>query len=326
MKKVFLTGTNGLLGHNLVIELIDSGYEVKGLVRDCNKYEGPLFPELKLIEGSLRDDFHDHLKDVGVMIHAAAETRQDLPTEDHYDEINVKATLHLLLQAIQAGVKKFIFVSTANTVGTGGQANDLGMEDKSMTFPFNQAYYPRSKVKAEQAILQYQDHIGIVIVNPTFMLGAYDTKPSSGKIISIGSGKPVVFYPPGGKNFVYVKDVAKGIVNAIEKGKNGEKYLLCHENLTLKDFFKKLNRELNKKPLMVAIPRWLLLAAGHIGEFIRKMGFGTSVCVANMEIISRNGFYSNKKSVRELGMEYHPIETALKETLNYFDQRKESGK
>lgn len=43
MKKVFLTGTNGLLGHNLVIELIDSGYEVKGLVRDCNKYEGPYF-------------------------------------------------------------------------------------------------------------------------------------------------------------------------------------------------------------------------------------------------------------------------------------------
>ena len=58
------------------------------------------------------------------------------------------------------------------------------------------------------------------------MLGAYDTKPSSGKIILMGLNKKLLFHPPGGKNFVHVRDVAKGLISCLEKGKNGERFVL----------------------------------------------------------------------------------------------------
>jgi dihydroflavonol-4-reductase len=82
----------------------------------------------------------------------------------------------------------------------------------------------------------------VVIVNPTFMIGPYDTKPSSGKIILMGYNKRISFLPPGGKNFIHVKDAAAAVCNALKYGKNREKYLLCNENLTYREFFKLMNR------------------------------------------------------------------------------------
>lgn len=68
------------------------------------------------------------------------------------------------------------------------------------------------------------------------MLGAWDSRPSSGRIILVGYRHRFMFCQPGGKNFVATGDVAKGIVSALSHGKDGESYLLSGENMTYREF------------------------------------------------------------------------------------------
>ncbi len=318
MKTVFITGTNGLLGTNLVHEILSLGWEVKALVRNPDNYKGELHSRLELIKGNLFDDLSSYMKGCGVVIHIAAETRQDLLRYSDYQKANCEATIRLFQSALESGsVKKFVFVSSANTVGH-SDFFELGSEDKAVRFPFKESYYAKSKLEAEHFLLQNKQNMDIIIVNPTFMLGAYDTKPSSGKIILMGWKKHILFYPPGGKNFVDVKDVSRGIITSIEKGKNGEKYLLANNNLTYKAFFELLSEHSNQRPIMIGLPKWLLHLLGYGGNCARFFGIETNMSLTNMRILCQDNYFTNKKSVKELGMRYGPIDGAIQDAVSYF--------
>lgn len=319
--KVFLTGINGLLGTNLAIGLLEKGYQVRGLIRNRSKYKGPGMENLELVQGSLSDDLTSLLTDVDIVIHAAAETNQYLLRYADYKSVNCDATIQLMHAAIKSKVKKFVFVSTTNTIGY-GSINNLGDEQKPVKFPVSASFYARSKLEAEQALLQHQDEIEVIIVNPGFMIGPHDSKPSSGKIILMGLNKKILFYPEGGRSFVHVKDVVLGIINSLEKGMNGKKYLLVNENLTYGEFFRKLNHVTHQKPVMIKIPRFLLMLLGYGGDVVRLFGFPTSVSSVNMRILCTRNFYSNKKSVQDLGMVYQPIENAISDAVKYFREIK----
>jgi nucleoside-diphosphate-sugar epimerase len=319
--KVFLTGISGLLGTNLTIALLEKGYEVRGFIRDSSRYKGPLDANLEIVQGSLTNDLSPLLADTDVVIHAAAETNQHHLSYSHYKSVNCDATIQLLNAAIRSRVKKFVFVSTTNTLGYGSM-DDLGDEQKLVKFPFNASFYAKSKLEAERALLQLKDQAEVIIINPGFMIGAYDSRPSSGRIILMGLNKKIIFYPEGGRSFVHVKDVAQGIINSLEKGINGERYLLVNENLTYEAFFRKLNNMTHQTPLMIKIPRMMLMLLGYGGNVLRRVGIPTSISSVNMRILCINNFYSNKKSIQELGMVYQPIENAISEAVTYFTKTK----
>jgi nucleoside-diphosphate-sugar epimerase len=317
MKHVFITGINGLLGTNLCHDLLNKGYLVTGLVRNKNSFKGKKHKNLKLVEGQLFDDFLSLLIGVDIVIHAAATTDQSLLNYTDYKKINCNATKLLFNTAIICKVKRFIFVSTANTLGF-GSLNLLGTEKSSMNPLFMQSYYAKSKLEAENYLLKNKHKIETIIVNPTFMLGAYDTKPSSGKIIMMGWKKRFIFYPPGGKNFVHVKDVSLGILNAIDKGVPGEKYLLANKNMSYSDFFKMLNKITNQTPIMIKIPKPFLIAAGYVGNLLRMLHIKTSLSLTNTKILCIENYFSNNKSMKHLEIKYQPIDNAITDAIDYF--------
>jgi nucleoside-diphosphate-sugar epimerase len=321
MKKIFVTGINGLLGTNLTKDLLESGFIVKGLLRDITRYKGITHKNLELIQGNLFGDLTKTLDDIDCVIHIAAETRQNLTNYQHYKNINYNATVQLFHTAIRCKVKKFIFVSTVNTLGY-GSLNAPGNEQSTIKPPFTNSFYAKSKLEAENHLLNLKDKIDVTIINPTFMLGAYDTKPSSGKIIMMGWPKKVIFYPPGGKNFVHVKDVSRGIINSLEKSINGERYIMANENLTYKEFFKRLNIITKQKPLMIKVPKPLLLIVGYLGDVLRLFKIKTSLSSTNMKILCINNYYSNKKSINHLNVAYQPIDNAITDAVNYFKETK----
>ena len=227
MKNVFITGITGLLGTNLAEDLLNKGYCVKALIR--HSFTIISHPNLILIQGNLYDNIESHLSDIDVFIHIAAQTGQNLTRYTTYKKVNVDATKHLFKQCQLSGVKKFIFVSSANTIGYGSK-NGLGNEKNPMKAPFTKSWYALSKFEAEQYLLTHNKDMELNIINPTFMIGGYDSKPSSGKIILMGWKKELIFYPCGGKNFVAVKDVSQAIIQCMELGQNNERYLICNEN------------------------------------------------------------------------------------------------
>jgi nucleoside-diphosphate-sugar epimerase len=315
-----VTGATGLLGTNTIIKLLQYDYSVTALVRKKSSWMGEENENLRIIEGDLFSDISEHLQDVDAVIHIAAETSQELLHYEDYKKINYNAVVHLFAQAVEAGVGKFLFVSTANTLGYVNSAA-LGNEQAPQRYPFTRSYYAQSKLEAENYLLQQDEKTKVIIVNPTFMIGAYDRKPSSGKIIFWAWKKKLVFYPKGGKNFVHAEDVAEGIIKATENGKNGEKYLLANENLTYKEFFGKVNAITGQAPVMIPIPSSGLAILGIIGDILRKLKIKTSLSSPNMKALRINNYYSNRKSSEELGIRYQPVDKAVEDAICFFENK-----
>ncbi|MFZ4928892.1 NAD-dependent epimerase/dehydratase family protein [Chryseobacterium sp. Mn2064] len=323
MKKVCVTGATGLLGTNVIIKLLQNGYSVIALVRKKSNWLGEENKNLKLVETDLLSDLSVFLTDVYCIIHIAAETRQNLLSYDEYRKVNYETVVNLFTHAERMGVKRFLFVSTANTLGFGNTAF-WGTEKAPQLYPFTHSFYAQSKLAAEDYLIKNRKNTEVVIVNPTFMIGAYDSKPSSGKIIFWAWKKNIVFYPKGGKNFVHVEDAASGILNAVEKGKNGEKYLLTNENLSYKEFFDKVNRITNQNPIMIAIPNMVLSFVGLMGDGLRKLKIKTNLSSSNMKALQICNYYSNQKSIEELGIQYQSIDKAVEDAVQYFTYHNKS--
>lgn len=320
MQNIFITGTNGLLGTNLILELLEHNFNIKALLRNSSRFELPPHRNLELIRGTLFDDLSKIMNGIDIVIHVAAETRQDLTGYEEYRRINYNATIQLFNTAKLFNVEKFVFVSTANTIGF-GSGKSGGTEQNPIKHPFINSNYAKSKKEAEEYLLANKEGIEVLIINPTFMLGSHDSKPSSGKIILMGWKKKILFYPPGGKNFVHVRDVATGIVKVLLNGKTGEKYLMANENLSYREFFNKMNRITNQNPMMIKVPKSVLIFIGYIGNLIRILGWKTNLSSNNMEILCINNFYSNQKSVQELDIQFRSIEEAIRDSIKYFMER-----
>ncbi|MGU3377007.1 NAD-dependent epimerase/dehydratase family protein [Chryseobacterium sp. M5A1_1a] len=317
MKKVFVTGATGLLGTNVIIKLLKDGYTVIALVRKKSNYMGEENENLSLIEADLSSDLSLFLKETDCVIHIAAETRQNLLNYDDYRKVNYEMTVNLFAQAEECGVKRFLFISSANTLGYGSEKQP-GNEEKEQKYPFTKMFYAQSKLAVENYLLKGHKNMDVITLNPTFMIGAYDTKPSSGKLIFWAWKKKLIFYPKGGKNFVHVKDAASGVVSAIDKGKNGEKYLLANENMSYKEFFRKVNKITNQSPVMVSIPNKVLSFLGLIGDCLRMLKIKTDLSIYNIKALQINNYYSNQKSVENLGIKYQSIDNAIEEAIQYF--------
>ncbi|WP_316811621.1 NAD-dependent epimerase/dehydratase family protein [Pedobacter heparinus] len=322
MNKVLITGGNGFLGANVARELYRQGYEVKLMMRrsadvrivddiPCEVFYGDISKE---------DEVFNAVEGCHYVVHTASVTAQWGVGFKVYEQVNVKGTVHVVNACLKYGVKKLIHVSTANTIGHGNQ-HKPATELNSFRVSHLGSGYISSKYIAQQYVLEQVVNKGLpaVIINPTFMIGQYDAKPSSGQLILHGINKRIVFYPPGGKNFVHINDVCTGIANALVMGKNGDCYLLAAENMSYGDFFRMLNKASGQQPIMIRIPSFVLKITGIIGTLLgvwSKTSFKLNYSSAYM--LCLYNYYSGKKSERELRLRYTPVERAIGSALKWF--------
>ncbi|MDG5799437.1 NAD-dependent epimerase/dehydratase family protein [Marinilabiliaceae bacterium ANBcel2] len=325
MNSVLVTGANSLLGVNLVLTLLKKGYNVKGVVRRRESFPISICDlNFELLCGDISNSefVRSSLKDCGSIIHIAAVTSPSLLRYRDYKEFNVNVTQMLIELACEEGVHSFIYVSSANAFGYGDLSNP-GSELSFVDGPFNKSFYALSKIEAQNVVLSYSEKIRAIVLNPSFMIGPYDSKPSSGTIVLMGYGKKVILAPPGGKNFVNVKDVAQGVEQALNKGENGNCYLLTGENLSYRDFFSLLNSIYGYNSFVITIPKFLLLFIGLIGDFLRFFKIAVPWSYVNMKILTVRNFYHSAKAIDELGYSYNRVVNGIKEAVEWF---KNSGK
>ena len=322
MKKVFVTGANGLLGTNLIIQLLEENYRVKALVRNTSNFKLISNEKVQVIEGNLGNlkVLNEQINDCEFVVHIAANTNQNLLLLENYYEDNVKGTRNIIAACKTNPVKKLVYIGTANTFGY-GDLTKPGDERKPMRSPFTKSYYAQSKQQAQELVDSESYAVNVTSICPTFMIGAHDTKPSSGKIIVMFMNKKMFFYPSGGKNFIHEKDVVQGIIRAMNLPESGGKYILSHENLSYHQFFRKVAALNHQKTCFIPIPNFLLYFLGLIGDGIRFMGIKTSLSSVNTKILTIKNYYSNQKAKTELGISFTPIDNAIIDAINYFNKK-----
>lgn len=321
--KVLVTGANGLLASNLVRELLEAGYEVRGMVRESSNLLSLKKVEIELFTGEITNvsDVRQAFAGCEVVVHAAANTSQWPTHFEAYKKANIDATGLMLEEAVRRGVGKFIFVSSANAFDSGSKANP-GTEESPFSNVGKSGYMMSKFMAQNMALDEYrQSGLPVVVVNPTFMLGKYDAKPSSGRIILMAQGKSLMAYPPGGKNFVHVADVAKGIVNALKLGSPGQCYLLANENLSYKEFFEKLWMVSGRPKKMIGLPKFAVHVAGGLGSFFESVSRRPAKLNAvNASLVCADNYYSSKKAVDKLNMPQTAVSQAIEDALEWFGQ------
>lgn len=317
-KKVLVTGANGLLATNIIHALLASGYLVRGLLRRKSSYIGAASGNLELMEGDFTDisTVTEAMSGCHAVIHSAACTSQDAG-EDEYMRVNVSATGQLLDAARRIGITKVVYISSANIFAYGSMESP-GDETRAAIPPFTESGYARSKILAQETVRRNAKTMDITTLCPTFMIGPYDAKPGSGRIILMGYRKRFMPCPPGGKNFVPVQDVARTAVSAMEKPGSGE-YLVTGENMSYRDFYRTLADCSGIRCITVTLPAWLLISAGKAGDLIRKIsGIRTEISSVNMRMLCIGNYYSGQKACTELDARTRPVSDAINEAIGWF--------
>jgi len=320
---ILVTGADGILGSNLVMELLKRSHNVSVLLLEGTK--SPTLDGLPITSyygNVLKPECLDvPFKNNDVVIHCAALTDMFPARSKIVRTVNIEGTRNVIKACLKHSIKRLIFIGTANSFTFGTSKDKPGVEDTPYASLHYGTDYMDSKRSAQELILEAVKNDGLpaIVVNPTFMIGPYDSKPSSGKmILALYKGK-VPGYTSGGKNYVAVKDVAVAVSNAIEKGRIGQCYLLGNENLSYKEAFEKLANAIGAKPPKLKMSDPIVKFYGSFNSFLAKLFKFIPSVSREMAIIScDNHYYSPEKARKELGLPQTPIETAAKESFEWF--------
>lgn len=323
-KTVLLTGASGFLGTHLARELLARQYRVKVLVR--RQQLVPMLAGLAVdrCEGDVldRQSLHKAVAGCEAVVHAAALAQVNPARNPLVWAVNQTGTENMIEVARQAGVQRFVYVGTANVFGFGTK-----QQPGDETYPFaGKRYgsdYIDSKRAATDRVLEAvrQGELPAILVHPTFMLGAFDAKPTSGQmLLELYRGR-VIGYPAGGKNYVHVRDVAVATVNALTQGRLGESYILGNANLSYQEAFQLIAQRMNVAPPRWPIPPGLARLYGAGCDAWSRLTHRPGRLNSAMVAVANDGHYfSAQKAIAELGLPQTPVEQAIDEAFNWFKQ------
>ncbi len=329
--RVLLLGASGLLGHNVLRRLLDEGHEVRVLVRrpDAVKLREGTW---ETVTGSLID-FATLLgvaADCDAIVNCAGVTDMSLLRREDYTAVNTTLCASLLEAMKRLGIRTLVHASTVNTIGHGSAAHPATGQEP-MSAPFTESYYAESKRDGEQLLTEWarlNPEWHIVVVNPGYMIGPMDVKPSSGRLLLLGYRKRVMFAPRGGKAFVDVRDVAAAMTSALTRGVNGERYIAvnsreCH---TIKELYELQARVMGYRQRVLELPDGLLAVAGRVGDMLRALGVRSEVSTRNVRQLMVREYYDSSHAISDLAMTQTPLEQSIRDFYQWRVEEGKSGK
>jgi dihydroflavonol-4-reductase len=310
--KILITGATGLLGNNLVREALADGHRVVALVRGSERPLSLADLEVEIAPGDITDagSIHKAAQGVDAILHSAALLHLGWKKGPESDRVNVGGTRNVVEAARRCGTK-LVHVSTVNTLAIGNREGTTDEETQGDgQVPCN---YVVSKRAAEQVTVQAAEAgLDACIVHPGFMLGPWDWKPSSGRMLIEVARLWTPLAPSGGCSVCDVRDVARGILLALDRGVRGRRYILAGENMSYFELWTRMSKIAKKQPpltIMRAPARWLIGAIGDLAASIR--GNETDINSAALKMSSQHHCYSSERARHELGYSPRPADEAL---------------
>jgi dihydroflavonol-4-reductase len=320
MARVAITGASGLLGGNLAAELVAAGHTVVATKRGATK-----LGHLDDVAIEWRDaDLGDVAKLTAAfagceaVFHCAAAVSVERVVTSEMRDTNVGGTERVIEACRKAGVKRLVHTSSVVAIGltTTGAPCD---ETAEWNFDREGLLDAYAITKHEAELVVQRADIDAVIVNPTYMIGPRDARPSSGKLVIKIAKRQVPGSTPGYNNFVDVRDVARGMISVWQKGKRGERYILGGHDMTYGDFFGTVARVAGVKPPPFKIPYRVAKLVGRVGDFIEARGKEPLTNSTQIDYAYTDKFrFTSQKAQRELGYTYGPLEPAIRDALAWF--------
>jgi dihydroflavonol-4-reductase len=318
--KILITGATGLLGNNLVRLALEDGHRVVALYRSKEPPASLRGLEVGLARGDINDLESLRAAAVGVdaILHSAAFIHIGWTKAAESERVNVAGTMNVASVAEAVGAR-LVHVSTVNTLAIGdrqGNADEETVGDGQV--PCN---YVVSKRGAERVTLAAAERgVHASVVHPGFMLGPWDWKPSSGRMVLQVGKYWTPLAPSGGCSVCDVRDVARGVLLTMEKGRAGRRYILAGENVSYLNLWKIIAKRFGKAPpwtIMRWPARWLV---GGVGDLAARLtGRETDINSAALRMSSQFHCYSSRRANEELGYQSRGAEEAVAAAYAWFE-------
>ncbi len=321
MKIAYVTGATGCVGRNLVNVLEKAGWDIVVLHRkfsDLSKLRGcrVSFKEVDLHDiESVRRCVPEN---VDAVFHVAGNTSHWAAEEEEQWRDNVLATRNLARAAREKKAGKFILTSTGATLPFQGFD-----EEQSATIA---QQYIRTKRLAEIELRKEGDNgLPFVVLHPIIVVGAYDYNSYSQIFKELKHGLFKIAFP-GRIAFCHAEDVSIAHLQAYEKGKNGESYVLGGTYTTWLDAFQRICRLVGARPPKKPTPMWVLmgLASGmnlYASVFKSKPAL-TPQLLSLLEDAPDVDPKDQVKARTDLGYVSRPLDTMLKDCHEWLVREK----
>lgn len=324
--RVLLLGASGLLGHHVLHLLMERGCAVRVLVRRASAVQMP-DGGWETMVGELTDaaTLRHAAEGCDAIVNCAGTTDMSLLRREDYRPVNSTLCATIVETMEQLGIKTLVHTSTVNTIGYGSAGHPAG-EEAPMRPPFAGSYYADSKCEGEMCVLEAaRRHADwhAVVVNPGYMLGPWDVKPSSGRMLLLGYRRRWMAAPRGGKAFVDVRDVAAAVVAALTRGRNGGRYIAVNSDacLSVKELYEMQARVMGYRQRVLTLPVWLTAVAGRVGDVLRTVGVRTELSTRNVRQLAVREYYSSRLAVDELDMPQSPVSDAIRDFHRWRQER-----
>ncbi|MEO6588366.1 MAG: NAD-dependent epimerase/dehydratase family protein [Pyrinomonadaceae bacterium] len=320
-KKILITGGTGFLGTHLVKQFLDAG--AKNLrVMASSVPEWMTDAGVEAFAGSVTrtEDVAAATKNCEAIYHLAGKVSFSYEGAAQMNKIHVEGTRLLCEAAKENKVKNFVLASSS---GTSAITEDGAVTDETYPQPVEiltkWAYYASKYYQEKTALRVFQDKgERLVILNPSLLLGEGDERLSSTKVVLDFMAKKLPITPTGGLNFVDARDAAHAFLNALDKGRHQERYLLGAANWTVAEFFGRLERLSGVSAPMLKLPKSVAIAGSNfISSLYKNFNKTAPFEASEVEMGEYFWYFDSAKAVEELNFTTRdPMET-LQDTIKH---------
>lgn len=322
---IAVTGGAGFIGSHLVHLLVGRAERVRVIDRPTARFDRLPCDKIEIVPADIRDRtaVRSALRGCGIVYHLAANPQLWTYPRGDFHRVNYLGTVNILTEALHAGAKRVLHTSTESILTRTKQSVPIA-EDQDVPAHDVIGPYCRSKFRAERfAFHLARGGAPIVIVNPTLPIGPGDwgRSPPTQMMLDFCLGKRSA-YLDGDLNLMDVRDIAAGMIAAMEKGRLGVRYLLGAENWSIQAVFAYLAKLTGLPEPRWRVPYPVALTAAYVSEFISDAITGRipAATVTGVKLTRRRMHFDASRSLAELGITPRPASESIAETVRWFRQ------
>lgn len=319
-----VTGGAGFIGSHLVQKLLSNKEDVRVLELSNARMDHLPLDEIDVVYADIRDRaaVDKATQNCDHVYHLAADPNLWRRNTEEFDEINHQGALNVLHSALDNGASRVIHTSTESILTSshfnGGAVEHLELEESEMIGP-----YCLSKFHADQAALKLgKSGEPVILVCPTLPVGPGDrglTPPTRMALAFCRGQLPA--YLDCRFNLIDVRDIAEGMVAAMDRGKPGIRYLLGFENYLLGDWLELLGKKINKAKPGFTVPYELALSVAWFSEHWARYVSGNMpmATVTGVKLTQRSMHFDPSSSLNALGLQPRPVQQSASDTVEWFE-------
>lgn|SRR5690554_1008164 len=330
---VFVTGGTGLLGSHLLVELVQQHDQITAIYRNKSKIDTVKkcfdfylkenaelhFNKITWKECDVLDipSLEEELQGHKIVYHCAAIVSFAKRDFQHMMEINRYGTENIVNLSLDLGVEKFCFVSSTAAVGTKDIPSNVEVDENGKWILTEETSgYSVTKYSAEKEVWRgINEGLNAVIVNPSIIFGAGDWEESSMKIFKTIS-KGMKFYSPGANAFVDARDVARIMIELMNRNTFNNRYLCIGENAKFQHLFELVAKELDIKPPSKKVNPILMGITWRLSVAWAALTFSKPLITKSA---AHNAFkttkYSSQKIKDAIGYQFYTLEETVENAV-----------